>query len=246
MVASYRALARIGAGQCQQLADDLTDPGGFALDRPEGACVPRGVPVLSCGELGARAQQGDRGAKLVRRVGHEAPHLGDGPLDRRGRLADEKVAGDGHEQQRHERRGGKGADERGVLILELEAVRHDCGDIGCAAFAQEPLGVESYDVVVRGLEVAVRPTGARRLPRCLGDPVIGLRRLDRAPARVEQIQRPIGDVQLVEGVGEEPPTARLLHLADVRGLDQRRRGGPDRCVELPGHLAADCDEQAGA
>jgi len=109
-------------------------------------------------------------------------------------------------------------------MFELQAVRDDGGDVHAALRAREALGVQAHGMVLGRLEVAVRGPRPLGLPRRVPDPIGGVDRLHRRRPRGEEIQRPIGDAQLVDRVGDHALRAHELGLTDAGRLHQGGRG----------------------
>ena len=175
----------------------------------------RRFPLLGEGDFGAGAENGDGRAQLMGGVGHETAHLIHRPLDRRRRFADQDVAAPGDEEQCRERRGPERLDQRGILVLELDAVGDDGGDVRRPGRPREPLGIDPELPAVRGIEVPVPVLGLDGLPRRVPDPYGDPRRLDGAPFLVEQVERSLGDMQLVHGIDHGSVGARTLGLTDA-------------------------------
>ena len=69
---------------------------------------------------------------------------------------------------------------------------------------------------------------------------------DRLEVRVEQVQRPIGDVQLVDRIYHGSVRTRPLGFANARGLLEGAGGSAQRRVEVAGHLVANGQEEPDA
>ena len=174
----------------------------------------------------------------MRGVGHEAAHLLHRLLDRARGLADQDVAPDRHQQQGEQRGSTERPDEGCIFVFQLQPIRDDGGHVHRAALSGESLRVQPHNVIVRRLEVPVRQSGARGFP-CRGlNPVRGLRRLDRSPHGVEEVEGAIGDVQLVHRVRDHAPRRRLLRLPNPGRSNQGGRRRADRGVELQRHAVA--------
>src|SRR6476469_1114673 len=94
--------------------------------------------------------------------------------------------------------------------------------------------------------LALHASGVRRLARSRHDPRRRARRRYRSPSRIEQIERAVGDVQLLHRVHHLPARRLRLHLANACGANELDRRIVERIVELPRELPPDDDEQATA
>ncbi|PYP01884.1 MAG: hypothetical protein DMD61_00095 [Gemmatimonadetes bacterium] len=106
--------------------------------------------------------------------------------------------------------------------------------------------MQSHDVVFGGLKVAVGRPASLGLARGLADPFRGGEGSNGRCARREQIEGPVGDVQLVDRVRDNTLRGSLLGLADSGGVNQGGRGGAERGVELLGHPMPHRDVQTAA
>ena len=183
----------------------------------------------------------------MRRVGHEAAHLLEGPLDRyRGLPREERAAAD-NERERGQRRDGEDGDQQRVAVLELHAVRHRHRDVPVPVGELEPLGVHLDRAVLALLaEYSVHHTVARRLPRHRAQPVVRRIGANEVPGAVEEVEAAVGDVQLVHGVHHRAARLPRLHLPHARRADQLQRRAPHRRVQLPVDLPRDGGEEADA
>ena len=202
------------------------------LDGAERRCIASRIACLARRNFRTSAQDGHGGAELVGRIGHETPHPLHGALDGRSGLTHEHVAATGHEYEGDQGGRDERADQRRVFVLELQTVGHGHRDVRAAVGAHESLGVQPHDVVFGRLEI---PGGGADLLRFAGgppDPRRGGGGPHRGRTRTEQVERPIGDAQLVDRVGDDARRRSLLGRADSRGVNQRGGRGPERSVQL--------------
>ena len=191
-----------------------------------------------------RAQDRDRRAELVGSVRHEPPHVLHRALDRRGGFADQEVAPAADEQQRRQRRDGEGCEQGGVFFLELHAVSDDRRDVPGTGCPREPLGIEPELAPIGSLDVAVPVLRRHGLSGRFANPVRCVGGLDRPPALVEEVERTIGNVQLVDRVHDGAARSRALRFADAGSPFERSRRRPQRAIEVPRHLLVDRNEQS--
>src|SRR5205085_5741885 len=85
-----------------------------------------------------------------------------------------------------------------------------------------------------------------RVLRCLPYPIVDFRWLDRVSLEVEQIQNPVGNIQLVDRVQRLSPRSSPLHLSYPRGTYELQRRTVERVVELLRELVTDDREQPSA
>ena len=85
-----------------------------------------------------------------------------------------------------------------------------------------------------------------RLANRIADPVGKRRWLDRMDVLVQEVERAVGDVELVDRIDDGTVRAGLLRLADPRRLLERRRRGAQRHVQVPSHLPPHREEQPDA
>ncbi len=231
-----RPLPGVRPRERQQVPHDLAQPRRLALDRLERHRVPGRVAILPEGDLGPGAENRDGSPQLVGSVRHEAAHLLHRALDRRAGLPHQQRAAADDEQQ-----GGEGGrperlDQRRVLVLELHPIGDRDGDVSGARRPAERFGIEPQLGPAAGVQVAESP---RRLDRLAGggaDRVRDLSRFDRLEVPVEQVQRPIGDVQLVHRIHHGSMRTRPFRFANPSGLLEGGRGGAQRGIQVPGHL----------
>ena len=185
--------------------------------------VPGRAGLLE-GDFGSASQDGERGAKLVGRIGHEAPHVLDRPLHRGRRLAHEKPSADDDEQERGRRRGAKRCDQRRITILELHLVGDGDRNHRRAAREREALGAQSQRVAAMGILLALNAPGVQCVARGERDPLRGARRGHRLGRAVEEVERPVGNVELLHRIHDLAAGGSRFHLANVRRpFDLHRR-----------------------
>ena len=94
-----QAPGRIEPGEPQEVVDEPVHPLALAVDPPERAPVPLGLPIPAQGERRLRLDDRQRRAQLVDGVGGELELAATGELDRGG---DPPADGDGAEEDDHE------------------------------------------------------------------------------------------------------------------------------------------------
>ena len=159
----------------------------------------------------------------MRRLGHEPPHEFNGPLDRGRRLANEKESARGDEKQGGERDRHERGDEIGVLVFQLDPVRHRYRDELKTGCELEPKRVQPERLVLRERVLERDLTDPARVFCRPANPCVGVRRLYRISPDVEEVENTIGNVELVYGIDDAPPRSRPLHLPDPGGPHQLQR-----------------------
>ena len=94
-LAGYLSLAAVGAGQHEQVFDHRAQAGDLLIDAPDRLLILGGRAGAAQQYIQITAQNGQRGAQFMRRVGHELALLGKGPfkpikhlIERAGQTAD--------------------------------------------------------------------------------------------------------------------------------------------------------------
>ena len=182
----------------------------------------------------------------MRRIRHELPHEHNRSFDRVGGFPHEQKATGRYQDQRRECHAGKGRDEISVPVLQLHAVGDGDSHELLARRQLETQGVEPESLVSRCLMLNSDLTCLASLPRRPADPVADLCRFDRISLEIQQIENPVRDVELVDGVDDAAVRARCLHLSDPRRPREVVRCAREGIVELARELMADHDEEPGA
>ncbi len=187
--------------------------------------------TLQC-DLGLRPQHGDRRAKLVGSVGHEALHLRHAPLDRRRRLTHQQPAANRHHDERKGRRGSKCRNQGGITILKFDLVRDRHGNQRTAVGQLKWFGMQLQHAVP---SLAMLQVNRWHGPQTCGRGAHPIRRdcrRDRRRTGIEKEERSIRHMQLFHSVHDLATHAGFeftgLGRAVRAGQSRREATGPAR------------------